>query len=187
MQTVLDHQIQEVLDYTATAAWTTVMRAKELYTLLPPLDKEVVNCILQGMQHDEASRKLNKSYNAVKNRINRLGKRLGIHSLHVTFEIGKMFVDVLNLEQQSVPGHFHFTPREFSIVRLLVEGKTYPEIAKNVGLASQQEVKNYLRDVFDKTGCDNRLELMFWYEAHRKALHEPDHVPVMVTLPRGTV
>jgi DNA-binding CsgD family transcriptional regulator len=38
-----------------------------------------------------------------------------------------------------------------------------------IGLAlgrSEQSVKNALRDIYDKTGMDNRLELFLWWQAH---------------------
>jgi DNA-binding CsgD family transcriptional regulator len=38
-----------------------------------------------------------------------------------------------------------------------------------IGLAldrSEQSVKNMLREIYDKTGMDNRLELLLWWRAH---------------------
>jgi DNA-binding NarL/FixJ family response regulator len=39
------------------------------------------------------------------------------------------------------------------------------QIAFEIG-SSEQTVKNHVRNLFDKTGMGNRLELALWYEVH---------------------
>jgi len=53
---------------------------------------------------------------------------------------------------------FHLTPREHEIVRLIVEGGTNREIGLRLAI-SEDTVKHHLRNIFDKLGVSNRLEL----------------------------
>jgi DNA-binding NarL/FixJ family response regulator len=63
-------------------------------------------------------------------------------------------------------GSSKLTPREQSIVTLVALGFTNREIGKRVHL-SEMVVKNYLRVIFDKTGCFSRLELALWEVGHK--------------------
>jgi DNA-binding NarL/FixJ family response regulator len=58
------------------------------------------------------------------------------------------------------------TPRELSIVALLVEGMRNKEIADRLG-TTEQVIKNRLRDIYDKTGVSDRLELALFTLHHR--------------------
>lgn len=53
------------------------------------------------------------------------------------------------------------TPREESVVRLVVEGMGNREIAKTLHL-SQHTVKNYLVRIFEKLGLGSRVELVLY-------------------------
>ena len=57
------------------------------------------------------------------------------------------------------------TPREHSIVRLVAQGKKNADIAASFGM-NEHLVKNYLREIYDKVGLWNRVELALWYEAN---------------------
>ena len=50
------------------------------------------------------------------------------------------------------------TPKEIKIVALIVQGFKNKEIASHLG-TTEQVIKNYLRNVYDKTGVSDRLEL----------------------------
>lgn len=54
--------------------------------------------------------------------------------------------------------------KQWRIIRLVTEGMKNQEIAREVG-TTEQGIKNYLRDIFDETGMNNRLELALWYVA----------------------
>ena len=53
------------------------------------------------------------------------------------------------------------TPREVSVVRLVVQGMVNREIAKELHL-SEHTIKNYLFRIFDKLGVSNRVELALY-------------------------
>ncbi len=55
-------------------------------------------------------------------------------------------------------GSAKLTPREESVVRLVVQGMVNREIAEELHL-SEHTIKNYLFKVFDKLGVSNRVEL----------------------------
>ena len=53
------------------------------------------------------------------------------------------------------------TPRQRRLISEITEARSNREIAVTLG-TTEQVVKNYLRDVYDKTGSSNRLELTLW-------------------------
>lgn len=58
------------------------------------------------------------------------------------------------------------TPKEIKIVALIVQGYKNKEIASHLG-TTEQVIKNYLRNVYDKTGVSDRLELALFTIHHR--------------------
>lgn len=58
------------------------------------------------------------------------------------------------------------TARELSIVALIVQGYKNKEIATRLG-TTEQVIKNYLRNVYDKVGVSDRLELALFTIHHR--------------------
>ncbi len=58
------------------------------------------------------------------------------------------------------------TPKELRIVALIVQGYKNKEIATQLG-TTEQVVKNYLRNVYDKIGVSDRLELALFTIHHR--------------------
>lgn len=59
----------------------------------------------------------------------------------------------------SDPEHLGLTPREFIVLRWVVQGKSNKEIAKRLGVG-EQTVKNHLRPIFQKFGVARRAELV---------------------------
>jgi len=57
------------------------------------------------------------------------------------------------------------TPKETQVARLVWEGLTNREIAAIIG-TTEQVVKNYLRNTFDKLGVWSRLELALYVANH---------------------
>lgn len=58
------------------------------------------------------------------------------------------------------------TNKEIKIVALIVQGYKNKEIASHLG-TTEQVIKNYLRNVYDKTGVSDRLELALFTIHHR--------------------
>ena len=58
------------------------------------------------------------------------------------------------------------TPKELKIVSLVVQGYKNKEIATRLG-TTEQVIKNYLRNVYDKIGVGDRLELALFTIHHR--------------------
>ena len=57
------------------------------------------------------------------------------------------------------------TAKEIQVATLVWEGMTNREIAKVIG-TTEQVVKNYLRNIFDKLGVWSRLELALYVAGH---------------------
>ena len=82
-----------------------------------------------------------------------------------------VFADVVAYMRASTPApdprdRFRLTPRELEIVRHIVEGGTNRDIATALGI-SEDTVKHHLRNVFDKLGVANRLELGLFAVSNR--------------------
>jgi DNA-binding NarL/FixJ family response regulator len=60
------------------------------------------------------------------------------------------------------------TPKEMQVVALLMQGCKNKEIALRLG-TTEQVIKNYLRNIFDKTGVSDRLELAL-FATHNRIL-----------------
>jgi DNA-binding NarL/FixJ family response regulator len=58
------------------------------------------------------------------------------------------------------------TPKELKIVALIVQGYRNKDIAQQLG-TTEQVIKNYLRNVYDKIGVSDRLELALFTIHHR--------------------
>jgi len=59
----------------------------------------------------------------------------------------------------------HLTGKEAQVAGLVWEGLTNREIAHLIG-TTEQVVKNYLRNTFDKLGVWSRLELALYVASH---------------------
>ena len=58
------------------------------------------------------------------------------------------------------------TAKELKIVALIVQGYKNKDIAAQLG-TTEQVIKNYLRNVYDKIGVSDRLELALFTIHHR--------------------
>ncbi len=58
------------------------------------------------------------------------------------------------------------TPKELRIVALIVQGYKNKDIATELG-TTEQVIKNYLRNIYDKIGVSDRLELALFTIHHR--------------------
>ena len=77
-----------------------------------------------------------------------------------------------NGKQHKTNGTPKLTPREESVVRLVIQGRVNREIAEELQL-SEHTIKNYLFRIFDKLGVSNRVELALYAVAR---LNLPDEI-----------
>ena len=56
--------------------------------------------------------------------------------------------------------------REWKVITLVAQGMKNCEVARVMG-TTEYVVKNYLRNIYDKLGVWNRVELALWYEARQ--------------------
>jgi DNA-binding CsgD family transcriptional regulator len=58
------------------------------------------------------------------------------------------------------------TAKQWRIIELVAQGLTNRHVARKVG-STEYVIKNHLREIYDKLGLWNRVELALWYEARR--------------------
>ena len=75
------------------------------------------------------------------------------------------------------------TPKELRIVALIVQGYKNKEIATQLG-TTEQVIKNYLRNVYDKIGVSDRLELAL-FTIHNRILAEAAAATAGTTQPQA--
>ncbi len=64
------------------------------------------------------------------------------------------------------------TPRQRQVVELVAQGNRGPEIGRILGL-KEAVIRNYCRAIFDKVGCDSRLQLAVLYREQHPVLFPP--------------
>ena len=74
------------------------------------------------------------------------------------------------------------TPREVQVAALVYEGLTNREIGQSVG-TTEQVIKNYLRNVYDKIGVSDRLELAL-FTIHHRILNEAAAATAAAAIPQ---
>jgi DNA-binding NarL/FixJ family response regulator len=74
---------------------------------------------------------------------------------------------LFNQDQKSV-----LTRREEEVARFVAEGLTNREIAEKLHL-SEHTVKNYIFNIFEKTGVSNRVGLVLYAMSQRDGLKSP--------------
>jgi DNA-binding NarL/FixJ family response regulator len=74
------------------------------------------------------------------------------------------------------------TAKELRIVALIVQGYKNKEIASQLG-TTEQVIKNYLRNVYDKIGVSDRLELAL-FTIHHRILNEAAAATAAGTVPQ---
>jgi two-component system, NarL family, nitrate/nitrite response regulator NarL len=74
--------------------------------------------------------------------------------------------------------------REMEIVQLVAQGFQNKEIGKKLFI-SENTVKNHMRNIFDKLGVSDRLELML-YAIHHRLIDKPDGTLALAPLPPKT-
>lgn len=80
-------------------------------------------------------------------------------------------MDQLKTAPSAAKGKPRLTTRELEIINLIVQGMRNKEVAGRLSI-SEQTVKNILRNVFDKLGVSDRLELAL-YAIHHRLLSPP--------------
>ncbi len=54
------------------------------------------------------------------------------------------------------------TPREWDVLRAVAEGLSSHEMVEQLGMA-YQTIRNHIQNIFRKTGCTERTQLVSWY------------------------
>jgi DNA-binding NarL/FixJ family response regulator len=67
------------------------------------------------------------------------------------------------------------TKKEMRIAALLLQGRKNREISIRLG-TSEQAIKNYMREIYNKTGVSDRLELALFIHHHEELLRAVDGV-----------
>jgi DNA-binding NarL/FixJ family response regulator len=125
-------------------------------------EQQVLNLLVHGFSNREIGGQLNISQRTVKQRLRTLFLRAGIRKGGKRVKLARYAHGDESAVMTACEG---LNPKEIQISILVWEGLTNREIGKIVG-ASEQVVKNHLRDAFDKLGVWTRLELAMYVADH---------------------
>ena len=77
------------------------------------------------------------------------------------------FANIAPLRIVNMEGHKLLSKREEDVVRLVADGYTNRDVARELDL-SEHTVKNYLFHIFDKLGVSSRVELVLYAVSHAR-------------------
>jgi DNA-binding NarL/FixJ family response regulator len=127
-----------------------------------PRDQQVLNLLVQGFSNREIGGDLNISTGVVKHHLRILFMRAGIFDGRKRIKLARYVHEGESTIMTCCGG---LNPKESQITILVWEGLTNRQIGKIVG-ASEQVIKNHLRNAFDKLGVWSRLELAMYVANH---------------------
>jgi DNA-binding CsgD family transcriptional regulator len=119
-------------------------------------ERQIIELRKTGTTLREIAMTLGIAERSVKAHVRNIALKLGVRrgNRGVTVEIlNKLYPAVPNEQKLQI-----LTPREKQCALGVLAGKTNREIGQGIG-RPEGEVKNYLRQVFDKTGAFSRVEL----------------------------
>ena len=97
--------------------------------------------------------------------------------------IGRSSVTILSIPSRGrLTFRDRLTAKELRIVALIVQGYKNKEIASQLG-TTEQVIKNYLRNVYDKIGVSDRLELAL-FTIHHRILNEAAAATAAAAIPQ---
>lgn len=133
---------------------------------LTPKEIEILDLLLQGCGNEEIGYQLTMKERTVKAHCHRL-----FNKFHITNGIKRvklaMVFRQLRPQTEPIPISCKFSDREWKLIELLAKGLKNKEMASIIG-TTENTVKNYLREVYDKAGMWNRLELALWFKDHKR-------------------
>jgi NarL family two-component system response regulator LiaR len=68
-------------------------------------------------------------------------------------------------QSTSLRREFNITPREWTTLKLLAQGKSTEEIAEEMGVGPRT-AQNNISQLYGKTNCTERTQLAEWYRTH---------------------
>lgn len=125
-------------------------------------EAQVLRLISAGVENAEIGRELGMALRTVKKYCSQLYEKHGIAELPPHCKrarLAAMMADGAVTRTMAV-----LRPMENRIVRSITSGKTNEEIGATLG-KTRHCVKNWLREIYDKTGMATRTELALWSAA----------------------
>jgi DNA-binding NarL/FixJ family response regulator len=123
-------------------------------------DRQVVELLLLGCGDAEIAKLLGLPPRTVKGRFNRMFKEFGIKHGHRKR---------IRLALRFFPGKYRhrkegplLTRMEWRVTAMVAQGWSNLSVACKLR-TTENVTRNYLRQIFDKTGMSSRLELALWY------------------------
>ena len=137
---------------------------------LGPREQQIADLLLQGCENSEIARQLNMAKRTVKVHFSRLFLRFSITGgtkrvKLATILYRRQLCSESGIEETAYRASSNGDPkREQRVIELVAQGLKNREVADAIG-ATEYIVKNRLRNIYDKLGLWNRVELALWYES----------------------
>jgi len=130
---------------------------------ITPRDQQVLQLIIRGCRNKQIASQLHIRPRTVKQHLRTLFLRAGIRDGRKRVKLPAALFG--KGEDEIMQPRERLTTKELQVAALVWEGLTNREIARALG-TTEQVVKNYLRNTFDKLGVWSRLELAIYVAGH---------------------
>ena len=169
--------IQPLQIILAQAARLMELDPKLIRNKFTPRQKEVFKYLKLGFSNKDIGEMLGLGERTIKAHIRGMCIKLAIPVSQGSSRI-RIIIKSGELVKKATGGKVYFTRKEVKILDELLEGKSNSTIAKELprelrGMVTkrndctEQGLKNYMRQIFDKMGCSSRLEAAIWWYEHK--------------------
>jgi DNA-binding CsgD family transcriptional regulator len=159
----------------ASLSWRLVRKPtlQEIWPRMGPRTRRVVEYVAEGYTSPEIAQTMGCSVRTVKAHLAKIYRTLGFSTgdrgSSKMLNRSRLVLQYLGDTGSDGCVNVHFSPKELTVLRYLGSGYTNAHIARLAGTTTSV-VKNYLRVIYEKAGMSNRVELLTWYQVHKKTL-----------------
>lgn len=127
-----------------------------------PREQQILDLLVCGYENAAIAQELHIAEPTVKVHLKRLFRRHGVTHKSKRTELA---LKVYGAPSELQPTTVHLSDREMLICSLVADARSNEEIAQRLG-TTEHVIKNYLREIYDRAGVWNRVELALWYVSH---------------------
>lgn len=122
---------------------------------------KITNLVAQGLGLKDVAKELDLTLGLIKKHLMKEYKSINLAKCKLV----KLSLIHIQPKEQATGGKVYFTRKEIKISSLVAEGLGNTQISKELNI-SESMIKNYTRNIWTKTGSENRVMLAIWWKEH---------------------